>query len=39
MRAGEFRERPAEEVAGLVLDLFLKGVGKRCAAPPGAPPA
>jgi len=38
MRAGDLRERPAEEVAGLILDLFLKGVGKpgcRSAAPPG----
>jgi hypothetical protein len=41
LRMAELRERPAPEVAGLILDLLLKGVGraapKGSAAPPGAP--
>jgi hypothetical protein len=28
MRMPEFKDRPAEEVAGTLLDLFLKGAGK-----------
>jgi len=44
MRVPEFKERSSEEIAGTLLDLFLKGAGKghaQCgpAAPPGPAPS
>lgn len=43
LRMTELRERPANEVAAVILDLFLRGVGKApgkgSAAPPGSPGA